>query len=275
MHASRNLACHIRHETCDNQLQNYFCSHKFFIRMELPVFMNDLHVHEEYAAKNPDVFCLGTIIVWDFYVPLGPIPCSQLLNWRKQTIEFGETHKAECAEIFEHRLSTMFEILKETKLFGNVKLHKAAKYFRQHLPELLVDYKHRMLPFDLEVLMLDSEEKQADALMIQFIRYAYIGFYVIKFLEQKEFNGFHVQTSTNPLLKPSSLDYSNALIGKPARGDLRMVFKCDKCFRTDKKLLNCGSCRLTRYCSRECQKSHWKEHKVFCEKSKQNIVSLK
>ena len=73
MHVSRNLACHIRHETCDNQLQNYFCSHKFFIRMELPVFMNDLHVHEEYAAKNPDVFCLGTIIVWDFYVPLGPM----------------------------------------------------------------------------------------------------------------------------------------------------------------------------------------------------------
>ena len=58
MHVSRNLACHIRHETCDNQLQNYFCSHKFFIRMELPVFMNDLHVHEEYAAKNPDVFVL-------------------------------------------------------------------------------------------------------------------------------------------------------------------------------------------------------------------------
>ena len=67
MHVSRNLACHIRHETCDNQLQNYFCSHKFFIRMELPVFMNDLHVHEEYAAKNPDVFlswndhCLGLL----------------------------------------------------------------------------------------------------------------------------------------------------------------------------------------------------------------------
>ena len=111
--------------------------------------------------------------------------------------------------------------------------------------------------------------------MIQLIRYAYIGFYVTKSLEQKEFNGFHVQTSSNPLLKPSSLDYSNALIGKPARGDLRMVFKCDKCFRTDKKLINCGSCRLTRYCSRECQKSHWKEHKGFCEKWKQNLMSLK
>jgi hypothetical protein len=114
--------------------------------MELSVSMNDLHIHEEYAANNPDAFCLGTIIVWDFYVPLGPIPCSQLLNWRKQTIEFGETHKAECAEILEHRLWTMIGILKETKLFGNVKLHKAAKYFRQHLPELLVDYKRRMLP---------------------------------------------------------------------------------------------------------------------------------
>ena len=243
--------------------------------MEVPVFLNDLHVHEDYASKNPDTFCVGTIVVWEFYVPLRPLPCSQLLDWRKQTIEFGEAHKAECAVIFQHRLSVMCNILKETELFGNVKTYKAAKYFRKYLSKLLEDYKLRMLPFDLEVLMLDGEQKQAEALMIQFIRYAYIGFYVAKFLPPKAFNGFHVQTSTKLLMEPSSLDYSNALIGEPAGKDPLLTNKCDNCFRTDKKLLNCGSCRLTKYCSRECQREHWKGHKLTCEKRKQSILSLK
>lgn len=30
------------------------------------------------------------------------------------------------------------------------------------------------------------------------------------------------------------------------------------------KLFKCGRCEITRYCSKECQKNHWKEHKKFC-----------
>ena len=30
------------------------------------------------------------------------------------------------------------------------------------------------------------------------------------------------------------------------------------------KLLHCGRCKRTQYCSRECQKAHWKDHKANC-----------
>ena len=29
---------------------------------------------------------------------------------------------------------------------------------------------------------------------------------------------------------------------------------------------SCSVCKVTRYCSRECQTSHWKEHKPVCKK---------
>jgi len=37
---------------------------------------------------------------------------------------------------------------------------------------------------------------------------------------------------------------------------------CDQCIP---KLQSCKACQLVRYCSRACQKAHWKEHKPCCE----------
>jgi hypothetical protein len=41
---------------------------------------------------------------------------------------------------------------------------------------------------------------------------------------------------------------------------------CCTCFKpkpVDKNLLVCGSCKITTYCDKECQKNHWKNgHKV-------------
>ncbi|GFH53174.1 hypothetical protein CTEN210_09650 [Chaetoceros tenuissimus] len=43
--------------------------------------------------------------------------------------------------------------------------------------------------------------------------------------------------------------------------------ECAKCGMQDstQKLLVCGNCKFFRYCSRECQVAHWKDHKVRCK----------
>jgi hypothetical protein len=41
---------------------------------------------------------------------------------------------------------------------------------------------------------------------------------------------------------------------------------CQKCAKGGQtKLFKCGSCQSVRYCSKECQKADWKEHKVLCK----------
>lgn len=39
---------------------------------------------------------------------------------------------------------------------------------------------------------------------------------------------------------------------------------CEYCKEREKKMMVCGQCRQTYYCSRECQKKNWKEHKKSC-----------
>lgn len=39
---------------------------------------------------------------------------------------------------------------------------------------------------------------------------------------------------------------------------------CNTCLKTETKLLSCSRCKRTSYCSKECQKQDWKEHKKDC-----------
>lgn len=39
---------------------------------------------------------------------------------------------------------------------------------------------------------------------------------------------------------------------------------CWNCGKFGKK--KCGNCRVAKYCSKECQRVHWKEHKPICRK---------
>eukprot|EP00942_MAST-04A_sp_MAST-4A-sp1_P014387 g14387.t1 len=41
---------------------------------------------------------------------------------------------------------------------------------------------------------------------------------------------------------------------------------CSYCGERKKKLQQCTACKEARYCGRECQKKHWKNHKVRCKK---------
>ncbi|KAJ6572459.1 hypothetical protein DFH09DRAFT_1362428 [Mycena vulgaris] len=39
---------------------------------------------------------------------------------------------------------------------------------------------------------------------------------------------------------------------------------CENCTVRRMDLRRCAGCNLVRYCSKECQKAHWKEHKPYC-----------
>jgi hypothetical protein len=41
---------------------------------------------------------------------------------------------------------------------------------------------------------------------------------------------------------------------------------CASCHFEFPQLVECGQCRCTHYCSKACQKEHWREHKKVCKK---------
>jgi hypothetical protein len=47
---------------------------------------------------------------------------------------------------------------------------------------------------------------------------------------------------------------------------LDMHYKCSNCdVAPSSALLRCSRCKLAWYCTRSCQRSEWKEHKLACE----------
>ncbi|MCH9624968.1 MAG: hypothetical protein S4CHLAM123_01300 [Chlamydiales bacterium] len=40
---------------------------------------------------------------------------------------------------------------------------------------------------------------------------------------------------------------------------------CEKCGKTDQKLLRCVQCKSVWYCGLDCQKRDWPEHKRVCQ----------
>jgi hypothetical protein len=45
---------------------------------------------------------------------------------------------------------------------------------------------------------------------------------------------------------------------------------CQNCGKSKQKdgvaqLMSCGKCKLTVYCSKECQRTNWKEHRLLCK----------
>eukprot|EP00967_Tisochrysis_lutea_P054053 scaffold67421_cov33-Tisochrysis_lutea.AAC.3 len=44
-----------------------------------------------------------------------------------------------------------------------------------------------------------------------------------------------------------------------------LTAQCSKCGRVSVELLRCARCGKAWYCNRDCQKGHWKEHKINCK----------
>jgi hypothetical protein len=50
---------------------------------------------------------------------------------------------------------------------------------------------------------------------------------------------------------------------------LKMKKKCCGCQEIKEDMLRCGGCHMKFYCSKECQKKDWVNHKPFCQSLKQ------
>ena len=47
------------------------------------------------------------------------------------------------------------------------------------------------------------------------------------------------------------------------------IMRCLTCQIKSKSMRTCAGCNTARYCSKVCQKAHWKHHKAVCEKAKE------
>ncbi|KAK9820089.1 hypothetical protein WJX72_006020 [[Myrmecia] bisecta] len=58
--------------------------------------------------------------------------------------------------------------------------------------------------------------------------------------------------------------------GEPFNPDFEL--ECANCEATAAEkqlptLLKCGRCKIVYYCSKECQKTNWKIHKIYCKRA--------
>lgn len=63
------------------------------------------------------------------------------------------------------------------------------------------------------------------------------------------------------------LSYNSSALQKQLQSTKAILPKsatCGNCKEREKKMMVCGQCRQVYYCSRECQKKNWKEHKKSC-----------
>ncbi|KAL4458300.1 hypothetical protein ABPG75_013165 [Micractinium tetrahymenae] len=63
---------------------------------------------------------------------------------------------------------------------------------------------------------------------------------------------------------PSSVQLTQAIRQATEDADFEQP-TCSGCGKPSLELRACSSCRLARYCGRECQLAHWKEHKAACK----------
>jgi hypothetical protein len=54
------------------------------------------------------------------------------------------------------------------------------------------------------------------------------------------------------------------LKGQCAKDSVATTATCDNCGARSEAVKFCAACRMTKYCSRECQKNHWRVHKHHC-----------
>ena len=99
--------------------------------------------------------------------------------------------------------------------------------------------------------------------------------------EWKEFHSEATRIALSPLFStsfinippPMKADMENAnfdstSLKSPSSEASQSFTQCANCSGPGRpSLLSCSACKQTKYCSRACQKSHWKTHKLHCSKA--------
>jgi len=82
------------------------------------------------------------------------------------------------------------------------------------------------------------------------------------------FNTFRACAAKHPPTKEDvpgiDTDTAKAIIDIFGRCFLFSSYECGKCGKTSPEK-TCSACNWMKYCSRECQRAHWKEHKKWCK----------
>ena len=70
--------------------------------------------------------------------------------------------------------------------------------------------------------------------------------------------------------------FINTMKQEGSRGSANATSACSSCGNLSKHSKFCASCRMVKYCSRDCQRDHWKVHKLVCTKEppKQTIDDM-
>ena len=58
---------------------------------------------------------------------------------------------------------------------------------------------------------------------------------------------------------------SDTHIDKELESSSQDMNKCARCYQTSPTLKACSNCLSVKYCSKECQRKHWSEHKMVCK----------
>ena len=74
------------------------------------------------------------------------------------------------------------------------------------------------------------------------------------------------------LLSDESADAKPKKITASIEQVVRLDSSCAKCGGI-KNLMQCGRCKKVKYCSPDCQKAHWKEHKAACQERPDWVLS--
>ncbi|CAG2222178.1 unnamed protein product [Mytilus edulis] len=88
---------------------------------------------------------------------------------------------------------------------------------------------------------------------------------LIEIMKSKiEFAEERLEYSRPPIITNRNIKRNNNTGVQHPKKAVQIIQSCCSCFRSSLQLKKCCKCGTATYCSKECQKKHWKKHKYMC-----------